>query len=159
MFDIFKTIHFASLTWLLILPMAMMAIDILTGLINAWKQKDFQSALMRSGLAKKAGEILILVVGILFTYGMGLPSYILKLISLYIILMELMSVIENLDKLGAPLPKFVKDVINNVGTSVQNDDYQSLVRELKRLELALAQADAAESKKPPSGYLDDDDRK
>jgi hypothetical protein len=33
---------------------------------------------MRSGLTKKVGEIAIILIGILFTYGMTLPLYIMK---------------------------------------------------------------------------------
>lgn len=139
MLDIIKAIHFHNLTWLLALPSAMMAIDILTGLINAWKSKDFQSTKMRSGLAKKAGELLIIVIAVLFTFGLDLPAYILKFISLYIILMELMSVVENLDKVGAPLPKFVKDAINNAADTVNNDDLKDIERKLKRVERMLEQ--------------------
>ena len=34
--NILKEIHFANLLWLLLIPVAMMAIDIVTGLLNAW---------------------------------------------------------------------------------------------------------------------------
>jgi phage-related holin len=79
MLEFIKTIHFASLTWILILPLSLMGIDVLTGLFNAlWKEKNFKSSVMRSGLTKKVGEIAIILIGILFTYGMTLPLYIMK---------------------------------------------------------------------------------
>ena len=136
-FNIIKSLHFSSFVWLLILPPAMMGIDIITGLLGAWVAKDFQSTKMRAGLAKKAGELMIILIGILFTYGMELPDYILNFAALYIIIMELMSIVENLDKLGAPLPKVIKDVINNVGTAVQNDDYDELMKKLKEAEKVI----------------------
>ena len=34
--------------------------------------------------------------------------------------MEIMSILENADALGIPIPKFVKDVINNVDDQLQN---------------------------------------
>ena len=141
MIDIIKTLHSTTMIWLLVLPVAMMAIDIVTGVINAWKQKDFQSSKMRSGLAKKAGEILIIVIGVLFTYGMGAPEYIIKFVSLYIIVMELMSIMENLDKLGVPLPKAIKEVINNAGHAMQEEEAAAIIAqykdEIKRLEMQL----------------------
>lgn len=136
--EVFKELHFQSMFWLLMLPSALMAIDVITGLMGAWIRKDFQSTKMRSGLAKKAGELLVILIGILFTYGMGIPDMILTCISLYIILMELMSVIENLDQLGVPLPKSLKDVVNNVGQSLQNDDYKTLMEKMNKLEALLA---------------------
>lgn len=128
--DIIKSLHFSSFIWLLALPSAMMGIDIITGLLNAWAKKNFQSAKMRSGLAKKAGELLIILIGLLFYAGMALPIQILNFIALYIIVMELMSIAENLDQLGAPLPKVIKDVINNVGNTVQNDEMKDLMAKL-----------------------------
>ena len=141
--DIVKEIHFASFSWLLLLPASMMAIDIITGLMYAWSKKTFQSAKMRSGLVKKAGEMLVILIGVLFTYGMGIPIYILNFVSLYIIIMELMSVVENLDKLGVPLPKALKDVINNVGESLRNDDIAELMKKLKEAEKTIEAQKAA----------------
>ena len=86
----------------------------------------------------------MILIGILFTFGMGIPQQILSCLSLYIIIMELMSIIENLDKLGVPLPKALKDVINNVGTSLQNDDYTTLVKKMDKLEILIATLTAKE---------------
>lgn len=133
--EVIKSISFANLGWVLFLPLALMSLDILTGLVNAcFKEKNFESAKMRSGLAKKTGEIVIIIMAVLFMYGMALPEYVLNFVSLYIIFMEFMSVVENTEKLGFPWPKFVKDVINNVNTTVQNDDLVTIKKKLEELE-------------------------
>jgi len=132
---ILKEIHFTNLLWLLLIPVAMMAIDIITGLLDAWICKNFESSKMRSGLAKKCGEMVIILIGMMFTYGLGIPSYVLTGISVYIIFMELMSVLENLDKLGVPIPAFVSKVLNNVDESLKNDDYEEIKRKLEELQL------------------------
>ena len=113
---------FRNELWVLFIPLGLMAIDVLTGIIKAWVHNDFKSAIMRAGLAKKAGEIMILVVGELISYGMLLPDSIMNGISFYIIFMEIMSIMENLDELGIPIPKFVRDVINNVDDKLQHGD-------------------------------------
>ena len=113
---------FRNELWVLFIPLGLMAIDVLTGIIKAWAHNDFKSAIMRAGLAKKAGEIMILVVGELISYGMMLPDSIMNGISFYIIFMEIMSIMENLDELGIPIPKFVRDVINNVDDQLQHGD-------------------------------------
>lgn len=135
-------LHFASMFWMLLLPTAMMGIDVITGLLWAWVSKDFQSAKMRSGLAKKCGELVIILVGILLTYGMELPDYILTFVVLYIILMELMSIIENTEKLGAPWPEVIKEAINNAGNAAQNDDYKELIGKLREAEKAIEASNA-----------------
>ena len=104
---IFDMVEFQSMMWLLLIPVAMMGLDVLTGLINAFSKNQFESAKMRAGLAKKAGEMAIIAIGMLFTYGMGIPQVLLKAVSLYIVFMELMSICENLNKLGVPLPAFL----------------------------------------------------
>lgn len=114
--------HFRNELWVLFIPLGLMAIDVLTGIIKAWAHNDFKSAIMRAGLAKKAGEIMILVVGELISYGLMLPDMIMNCISFYIIFMETMSIMENADELGIPIPKFVRDVINNVDDKLQHGD-------------------------------------
>ena len=121
--DIYQLIsqfHFRNELWVLFIPLGLMGIDILTGIIKAWAKNDFQSAIMRAGLAKKAGEIMILVVGELISFGLNIPDIVMNGISFYIIFMEIMSILENVDELGVPIPKFVKDVINNVDDQLQN---------------------------------------
>lgn len=139
---ILNEIHFASLTWLLLIPVAMMAIDIVTGLLYAWSTKTFESAKMRTGLAKKCGEIMTILIGMMFVYGTNIPTYILTGISAYIIFMELMSVLENLDKLGVPIPAFISKVLNNVDNALQNsEDVEEIKKELEELRAAVASDD------------------
>lgn len=119
-YNIVSQFHFRNELWVLFIPLGLMAIDILTGIIKAWAQNDFKSKIMRAGLAKKAEEILILIAGELITFGLMLPSVIMNGVSFYIIFMEGMSILENVDQLGIPIPKFVKDVINNTNDQLQN---------------------------------------
>lgn len=150
--NIIKEIHFANMLWLLLIPVAMMAIDIVTGLINAWATNSFQSARMRTGLAKKCGEIIIILIGMMFTYGMNLPKYILTGIAIYIIFMELMSVMENLKKLGVPIPAFISKVLNNVDETLKTaEDYEELKRQLEELKAAAA----VRARDRPEALVDD----
>lgn len=120
LYNFVSQFHFRNELWVLFIPLGLMAIDVLTGVIKAWSKNDFKSAIMRAGLAKKAGEIMILVVGELISFGLMLPDAVMNGISFYIIFMEVMSILENVDELGIPIPKFVKDVINNVDDQLQN---------------------------------------
>ena len=126
---IFDMVEFQSMMWLLLIPVAMMGLDVLTGLINAFSKNKFESAKMRAGLAKKAGEMAIIAIGMLFTYGMGIPQVLLKAVSLYIVFMELMSICENLNKLGVPLPAFVTRTLHNIDETIKKDEE---IKELKK---------------------------
>ena len=114
--------HFRNELWILFIPLGLMAIDILTGIIKAWAQNDFKSKVMRAGLAKKAEEILILIAGELISFGLMLPDIVMNGVSFYIIFMEGMSILENVDELGIPVPGFVKSVINNVDAQLKSGD-------------------------------------
>lgn len=115
--------------WCLILPIALMAFDILTGFINAWGKREIMSSKLRTGLSKKVGEIAILVIGELFSFAMRLPAEVMTFISVYIMLMELISIFENLDKLGVPIPGNVKKVVNNAADQLTNTDLEERIEE------------------------------
>lgn len=131
--DIFASLHYTHEYWSVLLPCIMITIDFITGLIFAWSSKTFESKKMRTGLTKKVGEISIIVIGEVFSFAFGLPRYIMVGISLYIVLMELMSVFENLDKMGVPIPKFIKDVVNNTSESILNDDAETIKKKAEEI--------------------------
>lgn len=129
--------QFRNEFWMLILPLILMGIDILTGFVNAWIKKEIKSSKLRSGLGKKIGEISVLVLGEFFSFALRLPKELMQFISLYIILMELISIFENLDKLGVPIPKFIKQVVNNVDISINKTEVKeiaSVVEAVKEVE-------------------------
>jgi toxin secretion/phage lysis holin len=114
-------IHFSNEIWAVMIPIILMGIDILTGIINAWVKGEIKSSKLREGLAKKFGEISVLVIGELFVIGFGISSLLADGISLYLIIMELISICENLDKLGVPIPSFIKNALEQTNEKIQND--------------------------------------
>lgn len=108
--------------WVLFTPLIFMAIDILTGVVRAWVGKEFKPSVMRAGLGKKAGEIAILIVGELLSYALSLPDIIMNLTSFYVIFMEFVSVCENVDQLGIPIPSFIKNAINDVDNELHRKE-------------------------------------
>lgn len=98
---------------LLLLPFILMVIDFLTGISHAWATGHLKSYKMREGLNKKVGEISILLVGYIFTWTINAPQYLMIGITVYIVIMELISLSENLDKMGVPLPKPLKSALRN----------------------------------------------
>lgn len=112
----------------------MMAIDFVTGTACAWSKHTFKSAKMRRGLAKKIGETAILVIGALFSYGFNIPGVIMDGISAYIIFMELMSIMENLKKMGIRIPAFIDKVLNTADAGLKEDDVTTAIRKIAELE-------------------------
>lgn len=98
---------------LLLLPFILMVFDFLTGITHAWATGHLKSYKMRDGLNKKVGEICILLVGYIFTWTINAPKYLMIGLTIYIVIMELISLSENLDKMGVPLPKPLKKALRN----------------------------------------------
>lgn len=110
--EIIQNIHFTNLWWTILAPLILIIIDVLTGVVIAWRNNDFQSSKMRAGLSKKFGELVYVLVGILTKYALG-TDLILYFAVGYICLMEISSLAENCDKLGVKMPKQLKDKLNN----------------------------------------------
>lgn len=75
-------------------------LDMVTGLIKAFKEKNYTSSIMREGLFHKCGSVICIVFGALVDYaqlyldlGVNIPVAIS--ICVYICLMEIGSIIEN----------------------------------------------------------------
>ena len=98
---------------LLLLPFILMVLDFLTGITHAGATGHLKSYKMRDGLNKKVGEICILLVGYIFTWTINAPKYLMIGLTIYIVIMELISLSENLDKMGVPLPKPLKKALRN----------------------------------------------
>lgn len=110
--ELIQNMHFTNIWWAILTPMILIVIDVLTGIVIAWRNNDFKSAKMRTGLSKKFGELVYVLVGILTKFALG-TELILYFTVGYICLMELSSLAENCDKLGVKMPDKLKEKLNN----------------------------------------------
>lgn len=111
---------------MLTVMLALMAIDYITGLVIGWVGKSpktdsghLSSAVGWAGLAKKAGELLAVIVGVLLDMlaveQLGLQAAMFRTgMILYIVATEGISVLENLGLLGVPLPGFVRKALEQL---------------------------------------------
>ena len=102
-----KEIHFSSNVWPLLLPIILMGADVLTGWIQASINGTWDSTKMRKGLFRKSAEIVIIVLAYVIQVAIVLPADIFMFISIYVCIMEVLSVIENLDQAGLPVPRWI----------------------------------------------------
>ena len=117
-----ENFQFVSIWWAFILPIALEVIDFLTGFINACIKGERDSAVMRKGGGKKFGEAMCLLTAQLFTWAMNLPVAFVYLVALYISFMELVSIIENVKKLGVDIPGKVDDQIDHLKDELKPND-------------------------------------
>lgn len=89
----------------IIIALVFNALDLITGIIAAVKNKDIQSAKLRDGLFKKVGFMLCYFVALLVDtqgsrIGFQLGISILPIIILYVCTTELVSILENICKIN-----------------------------------------------------------
>ena len=87
---------------------AFVALDFITGMIKAFGTKSFTSTKMRQGLYHKVGLVLCVVLGVLIDYAQGYLSLGISLpvaatICVYIVLMEISSIAENILEINPKL--------------------------------------------------------
>lgn len=83
-----------------IITACFIVLDMITGIIKAFKEKNFTSSIMREGLFHKSGSVLCVVLGVGVDYAqrfmdLGVMIPIALPICVYISLMEIGSIIEN----------------------------------------------------------------
>lgn len=103
-----------------LVPLIFMLCDVVSGLAKAYVQKNIISHKMRSGIIKKCGEMMIILLTAVVVYSVQWPHKIIAIVSVYMILMEIISIMENLDGIGVPIPKWIEKTINNVATDIDN---------------------------------------
>lgn len=105
--DFLNKITFTHRYWVIILPLIMMAADVITGWIQASVNGTWDSTKMRKGLFRKSGEIMVLLLAYVVHMAIALPVDVPAFFSIYIIIMEVLSVAENLDQAGLPVPHWI----------------------------------------------------
>lgn len=110
---------------------AVMLIDYATGMISAWKSADLSSKKGIFGIIKKVCYLVLVCVGMgvdwLIYSGMAQVGINLNytiffgiLVTVWLIINELISILENLKNIGVPLPKFLITVIKKLKVSTEN---------------------------------------
>ena len=110
--ELIQNLQFTSIWWAFIVPAILMLLDFITGYLGAWKDNKISSSKMRDGLGKKCAELCYIAVGVLAKFALALDPIMYGII-IYVCYMELISLVENCDKLGFPMPDKLKEKINN----------------------------------------------
>ena len=86
--------------------------DILFGLLQSLTNQNFQSSVMRQGLFHKLGEILCYLFGVVCDSTLPMinilvPFSLANAITIYIVIMEIGSILENLSKVSPVIAKYL----------------------------------------------------
>ena len=113
-----------------------MIIDYGTGMAEAYINKTLNSRIGVKGILKKVGYLVLVCVGGVVDYlicaglasvGIDYSSYCFGLIvAVWLIINELISILENLSELGTPIPPFLVKIVHRLKDSVDSKtDYDT----------------------------------
>ena len=97
--EIIETLDFSSILWQILTPIIFSLSDVLTGFIQAVINNNLDSKIMRYGLLHKVLIILVVILSFVVDKTFNLPI-ISKIVCIYVIVMETISLFENLTKAG-----------------------------------------------------------
>lgn len=101
-------------------------IDILTGLVKAFATHSYSSTVMREGLFHKLGELLCIAFGalcdiLLPQLGVVIPLPIAQSVSVYCVIMETGSIVENIGIINPDLAKYLGRIFEKIQTPEEED--------------------------------------
>ena len=121
------TALFGWVGWVVLIWLCAMLLDYVTGSLAAISRGEWSSSVARAGLWHKAGSIAAVLVAALCDIALGviaentvfpLPELcdciVTPAVAIWYIFTELGSVIENADRLGAPMPEFLKQHLKSL---------------------------------------------
>lgn len=130
----FLTTLWGWLGWAILLWIAAILLDYISGSLAAKKEKNWSSEIARDGLWHKTGEIFAVLVAamcdialsvVIEGAGIKLPfevgPMLTPIVLLWYFLTEAGSIIENCGRLGAPVPKWFKQKITNAKDAIDKE--------------------------------------
>jgi toxin secretion/phage lysis holin len=114
----------------LVVLIAVMIVDYMSGMLKAWGRDELSSKVGLRGIAKKISYLLLVCVagvvdwlvwsglrqvGITLDFGFCFGLIVI----VWLIINELISILENLEALDVPMPRFLKNVVKHLKTAVE----------------------------------------
>ena len=125
------TYYMGMLAVPIVVLIATMVLDYITGMISAWDNAELSSRKGIFGIVKKICYLFAVAVAMgvdwLIYAGMTQVGIELNytiffgvLVTIWLIINELISILENLLKIGVPLPKFLLAVVKKLKSTTEN---------------------------------------
>ena len=110
-----------------------MIVDYITGMSAAWYNAELSSKKGIKGIVKKVSYLALVVVAMIIDWliSQGLQQinvdlhysvFFAVLVAVWLIINELISTLENLSRMGVPIPSFLKKIINRLKTTVDESE-------------------------------------
>lgn len=126
-------VYLGALAVPIVVLLVMMVIDYLSGMAAAWAQNTLSSKIGAKGIVKKVGYMALIVVAMGVDYliytgiaaadiPLGYNMWFGLLVAVWLIINEMISILENLSRLGVPIPEFLTKIIKRLKTSAERKD-------------------------------------
>lgn len=118
-------VYFNALAVPLIVLLVMMIIDYISGMSAAWREGTLNSKKGVDGIIKKVGYMALVAVAMGVDYlifsgfaavnvSVGFEMLFGILVAVWLIINEMISILENLSRLGVPIPKFLTKAVKKL---------------------------------------------
>lgn len=126
--DLVSNLDFVSIFWQISTPIIFSICDVVAGVLQAIINRNMDSQKMREGLIHKALIIMILILSFVIecTFNLSIVS---KAVCIYIIFMELISIVENLKKAGFNVFG-LSNIIKEKSDATTNENLNKLINTL-----------------------------
>lgn len=124
------TVYLNALIVPVLVLLVFMVLDYATGMVKAWRARELSSRAGVDGIVKKVGYMVLVVVamGVDYLIWSGLTAvnvlvpcqlWFGMLVSIWLIINEMISILENLGKIGVPVPNFLITIIEKLKISTE----------------------------------------
>ena len=118
-------VYFNALAVPLIVLLVMMIIDYISGMSAAWREGTLNSKKGVDGIIKKVGYMALVAVAMGVDYlifsgftavnvSVGFEMLFGILVAVWLIINEMISILENLSRIGVPIPKFLTKAVKKL---------------------------------------------
>ena len=110
-----------SVSTLLLAYLGVKIIDMILGLLKAWKNNNYRSSKMREGLVAWVAEMMAIIFVIGIDYVLGLNFMLCSFTVALFVYKECGSVLENLAECGVELPEIVAEKLEVFNSKSKGD--------------------------------------
>ena len=111
-------------------------------MVKAWRTRELSSRIGVDGILKKVGYMVLVVVAMGVDYliysgltavNVPLPCQLWfgMLVTIWLIINEMISILENLGNIGVPIPAFLRKIIGRLKNTVEKTEIETGKEEVK----------------------------
>ncbi|OWA34516.1 holin [Saccharibacillus sp. O16] len=120
---------FGGLPMLIYLLLILVAVDWVTGWAAAWMRGELKSRIGFNGIIRKVAIFAVVAIGHLIDGVLGDLHMFRDAVIFFYLANELLSVIENLGKMGVPMPPIIRDAVHIFESKTKVEENPQLIPE------------------------------